>query len=113
MTGVDPSFNSTPEEKVGPERDKGRWMACLSCKLIKASEQWDDGCENCPNISGTRGTTPNFTGVVALMTSHKSWVAKHQRISRFVSGLYAINVKGNLPDEMDDDNDHDGYNDDN
>ena len=94
---------------IVPNKRGGRLRACLSCKLIKSADDWDNGCDNCQQSVEIYGdydnwTTPSFTGMCALMEDTKSWVAKHQRIMRLVPGLYAIATKGRLSK---DDNDHD------
>ena len=100
------------EYYIVPSKDGGRLRACLQCKLIKSSDQWRDGCDNCGGsveVYGTadRWTTPSFTGICALMDDNKSWVAKHQRVTRLIPGLYAIAVKGSLSKRDDDDGDID------
>lgn len=46
-------------------------------------------------------TSPNFHGMIALVDDKQSsWVAKWQRIDKMVSGLYAVQVIGRLPDEI-------------
>ena len=42
------------------------------------------------------------TGLCAIMDCSKSWVSKHQRISNYIPGLYAIAVKGSLSKETED-----------
>ncbi|KAJ8313113.1 hypothetical protein KUTeg_010486 [Tegillarca granosa] len=100
---------------------------------LKTFEQFEfDGCDNCEeylHLKNNRDgvydcTSSNFDGVVALMSPDDSWVAKWQRIckfilfaslgkntdctialficlsvicARFVKGCYAISVTGRLP----------------
>ena len=45
-------------------------------------------------------TSPTFEGVIALLNPEESWVAKWQRTSKFMPGLYATRVQGRLPDEI-------------
>lgn len=51
-----------------PPPDKLKQLrACLTCKLIKTSEQWrENGCENCADryngIDSISYTTPTFKG---------------------------------------------------
>ena len=42
-------------------------------------------------------TSSNFDGMIALMSAEDSWVAKWQRINKFVRGVYAVSVTGDLP----------------
>lgn len=87
-------------------KDLRNLRACLLCSLVKTFEQFEfDGCDNCEeylHLKNNRDgvydcTSSNFDGVVALMSPDDSWVAKWQRISRFVKGCYAISVTGRLP----------------
>lgn len=80
--------------------------ACLVCSLIKSAMMFEkDGCDNCEEYLGLRGnrervydcTSNNFEGMIALMAPEESWVAKWQRISHFVKGMYAVSVTGTLP----------------
>jgi transcription elongation factor SPT4 len=77
--------------------------ACLSCKLIKTYDQFrDDQCENCENFSTVSNfTTPTFYGMMAMMKPDASWTARWQRQTRFVAGLYALKVVGEVRSEMD------------
>eukprot|EP00485_Elphidium_margaritaceum_P008168 CAMPEP_0202685842 /NCGR_PEP_ID=MMETSP1385-20130828/1686_1 /ASSEMBLY_ACC=CAM_ASM_000861 /TAXON_ID=933848 /ORGANISM="Elphidium margaritaceum" /LENGTH=120 /DNA_ID=CAMNT_0049340301 /DNA_START=30 /DNA_END=392 /DNA_ORIENTATION=+ len=97
------TVNANADMYVVPDKHGGRLRACLQCKLIRAQEDWESGCDNCGTSVEIYGdskvwTTPSFTGMAALMDDTKSWVAKHQRIVRMVPGLYAIAVKGRLSD---------------
>jgi transcription elongation factor SPT4 len=85
--------------------DKLRQLrACLSCKLIKTSEQWRaEGCENCSDkfhgIDSFSYTTPTFQGTIVMMKPGKSWVARWQKQENFKAGMYAIQVTGTAPEE--------------
>jgi transcription elongation factor SPT4 len=45
-------------------------------------------------------TSANFDGMIALMDSTDSWVAKWQRIDNQCRGMYAISVSGDLPEQI-------------
>ncbi len=61
-------------------------------------------------------TTTHFDGIIAVVDSEKSWVARWQRTStscmyflgplcltyvdKYVRGVYAITVKGRIPDDV-------------
>lgn len=45
-------------------------------------------------------TSPDHEGRVAMMNPPDSWVAKWQRGSNFVGGLYAARVVGKLPEDV-------------
>ena len=54
----------------GKSGGKGRWRACLGCKLLKTEDEFQNGCENCGDRM--RGeprswTTPNYTGFFVLL----------------------------------------------
>ncbi|XP_024518101.1 transcription elongation factor SPT4 homolog 2-like [Selaginella moellendorffii] len=79
-----------------PSGKKSSYVACLGCHLVKSQLQFaTDGCENCGNFFGSveESTTSLFTGVVSIMDSSQSWVAKWMRIERLLPGCYAITVE--------------------
>ncbi|KAK6625147.1 Transcription elongation factor SPT4 [Polyplax serrata] len=87
-------------------KDLKNLRACLVCSLIKTLDQFEyDGCDNCDEFLRMKNnreniydcTSSNFDGMIALMSPDDSWVAKWQRINRFVKGIYAISVAGRLP----------------
>eukprot|EP01039_Chlorochromonas_danica_P003083 gene3083-3371_t len=82
--------------------------ACLRCGLVKTLTQFhENGCENCIFLQ-LEGNTPRihecttayFEGMVAMIDPEKSWVAKWQRIATYYPGMYAIDVVGELPDDV-------------
>lgn len=86
-------------------KDQRNLRACLLCSLVKTLEQFEyDGCDNCEEYLRLKNnrervydcTSSNFDGLIALMGPEDSWVAKWQRIGRFVKGCYAISVTGRL-----------------
>jgi len=56
---------------------------------LKGSLERVDGC-----------TTVQFDGIVAVIDPEKSWVARWQRTSKYVRGMYAVRVKGRIPDDV-------------
>ncbi|CCG83167.1 Transcription elongation factor spt-4 [Taphrina deformans PYCC 5710] len=80
--------------------------ACLMCAILLTSDQFaNEGCPNCESILRTSErpeevTSPNHEGRIAMMSPSDSWVAKWQRSSNFVAGLYATRVVGRLADEI-------------
>jgi len=45
-------------------------------------------------------TSANFNGVIALTDPEKSWVAKWQRLDKYVAGMYAVQVIGQVPQDV-------------
>lgn len=87
-------------------RDFHNLRACLVCHLIKHVELFEKkGCDNCEEFISLRHnrdmvqscTTSNFSGMIALCQPDDSWVARWQRLSKLVRGMYAIDVSGKLP----------------
>ncbi|KAG0018821.1 transcription elongation factor spt4 [Entomortierella chlamydospora] len=69
------------------------------------------GCDNCESLLEMRGhmdrvmdcTSQHFDGAIAVMQPSESWVAKWQRIDKFEKGIYAVQVQGRLPEDIEDD----------
>lgn len=45
-------------------------------------------------------TSQVFEGLITLSDPKRSWVAKWQRIDKYVSGVYATKVSGKLAEEI-------------
>ncbi|EIN10146.1 transcription initiation protein spt4 [Punctularia strigosozonata HHB-11173 SS5] len=83
--------------------------ACLLCSLIQTPVDFrKNGCPNCEELMQMRGspdrisvcTTTYFDGVIAVIDPETSWVAKWQRTSKYVRGMYAVRVKGRVPEDV-------------
>jgi transcription elongation factor SPT4 len=48
----------------------------------------------------TSCTTTSFEGIIAVVDPEKSWVAKWQRTSKYVRGMYATRVIGRVPEDV-------------
>jgi transcription elongation factor SPT4 len=91
---------------VVPAGDR-KLRACLVTGLIKTEDQWlRDGNENLPCLEMMNDremvqacTSPNFDGMVAVMTPNASWTARWQGLTNYVPGCYALRVKGSLPSQ--------------
>ncbi|KAJ7122936.1 transcription elongation factor SPT4 [Mycena epipterygia] len=94
-----------------PSASKGskQLRACLLCSLIQHPLDFRKyGCPNCEEVmqmknSGDRVTactTTYFDGVIAVIDPETSWVAKWQRTSKYVRGMYAIRVRGRIPEDV-------------
>ena len=44
--------------------------ACLTCRLIKSTRQWNQGCPNCLWDSPMPNTTPQFKGSASSQQPH-------------------------------------------
>jgi len=45
-------------------------------------------------------TTTHFDGIIAVIDPENSWVARWQRPSKYVRGMYAVRVKGRIPEDV-------------
>ncbi|KAJ1926760.1 transcription elongation factor spt4 [Tieghemiomyces parasiticus] len=90
-------------------QDKRQLRACLLCSLIKNQSQFlKSGCENCEEVLRMRGnnervldcTSSNFNGFVAMMRPGESWLSRWQRIEKYAKGLYAAQVSGRIPEDI-------------
>jgi transcription elongation factor SPT4 len=85
-------------------------LCCLGLKNIADALQnfMKGGCPNCEAILGLRNsqdaiqecTSQVFEGLITLGDPKTSWVAKWQRLSNYVGGVYAVKVVGQLPREI-------------
>mmetsp|Transcript_4937 Transcript_4937/g.8151 ORF Transcript_4937/g.8151 Transcript_4937/m.8151 type:complete len:125 (-) Transcript_4937:182-556(-) len=81
---------------------------CLRCSLLKSYEQfYENGCENCAflNLGQSKRnidqcTSTYFEGVISMLDPRGSWVARWQRIDNCVPGMYAVEVIGELPQDI-------------
>ena len=67
-----------------------------------------EGCPNCEDIldlanhqdSVQECTSQVFEGLINLADPKTSWVARWQRLDKYVPGVYAVKVVGLLPEEV-------------
>ncbi|KAI9297591.1 transcription initiation Spt4 [Neoconidiobolus thromboides FSU 785] len=85
--------------------------ACLLCSLVKSAHLFKaNGCENCEEILRMKRkanrvnecTTNNFKGMIAALRPQNSWACRFQHIDSFQPGLYALQVFGRIPDDVED-----------
>ena len=69
-----------------------RRQGCPNCEPILQLQGSDESIEEC--------TSQVFEGLITLADPKGSWVAKWQRLSAYVPGVYAIKVVGQLPDDV-------------
>ena len=76
--------------------------------LTHFQQFYKEGCPNCEELLQLRGSQDNvleltsqvFEGLICLGDPSKSWVAKWQRLSQYVPGVYAVKVVGRLPEDI-------------
>ncbi|KAF8590255.1 transcription initiation protein spt4 [Ramaria rubella] len=100
-------------EAVIPNHARSRQLrACLLCSIVQAPNDFKRvGCPNCEEILQLKMnqdrilscTSAQFDGIIAVVDPDASWVARWQRTSKYVRGMYAARVVGRIPDEIDDD----------
>ena len=83
--------------------------ACILCSIVLTTSQFlKSGCPNCEDLLQLRGssdavselTSQVFEGLLCVGNPGRSWVAKWQRLSGYVPGVYAVKVVGRLPEEV-------------
>ncbi|EDR04884.1 transcription elongation factor SPT4 [Laccaria bicolor S238N-H82] len=83
--------------------------ACLLCSIIQLPVDFrKNGCPNCEDVVQMKHnpdrisscTTTYFDGVISVIDPDKSWVARWQRTSKYVRGMYAVRVKGRIPEDV-------------
>lgn len=89
-------------------KSKKDLRACLACCLVKNYSQFlADGCDNCTpplemaddEVYVRTCTTTEFDGYFVNLNPSKSWVAKWQFFKHYKIGLYALTVRGELPQD--------------
>ncbi|RVX68340.1 Transcription elongation factor spt4 [Exophiala mesophila] len=83
--------------------------ACMVCSLVQPyNDFFKQGCPNCESILTLKNsqdaisecTSQVFEGLISLGEPKQSWVAKWQRLTEYVPGIYATKVVGQLPREI-------------
>lgn len=81
----------------------------MICGIVQKFKDFvSNGCPNCDSLLAFTNddtlvqdcTSPSFEGIVAICDSKNSWVAKWLRVDGFEDGLYAVKVKGRLPEDI-------------
>ncbi|KAG6888626.1 hypothetical protein C0995_006870 [Termitomyces sp. Mi166 len=94
---------------IPPQARSRQLRACLLCSIIQLPVDFrKNGCPNCEEIMQMKGnsdriascTTTYFDGVIAVIDPEKSWVARWQRTAKYVRGMYAVRVKGRIPEDV-------------
>ncbi|KAI4151374.1 MAG: hypothetical protein LQ340_003546 [Diploschistes diacapsis] len=83
--------------------------ACMVCSVVLHQNKFmRDGCPNCESFLELANhdeavrecTSQVFEGLITLADPTTSWVARWQRLDKYVPGVYAVKVMGILPDEV-------------
>ncbi|KAH9901941.1 transcription elongation factor spt-4 [Xylariomycetidae sp. FL2044] len=82
--------------------------ACMVCSIILTQAQFrNEGCPNCPflDLKGSPDaiescTSGVYEGATTIADPKKSWVARWQRLDKYIPGMYAIKVSGTLPEDV-------------
>ncbi|KAI0269416.1 transcription initiation protein spt4 [Gloeopeniophorella convolvens] len=103
------SASIAPAAPVPQQARSRNLRACLLCSIIQTPLDFRrNGCPNCEELMQMKGspdriqacTTTQFDGTIALIDPEKSWVARWQRTNKYVRGVYAITVKGRVPEDV-------------
>lgn len=83
--------------------------ACMVCSVVMTYQRFrSEGCPNCEEFLQLQNspdsieacTSQVFEGLITLADPATSWVARWQRLSNYVPGVYATKVSGTLPDDV-------------
>ncbi|THV00545.1 transcription initiation protein spt4 [Dendrothele bispora CBS 962.96] len=94
---------------VIPPSKSRQLRACLLCGLIQSSNDFRfNGCPNCEDILQLKDsadrvmtcTSTYFEGMIAGIDPENSWVLRWQRTSKYVRGMYAVRVRGRVPEDV-------------
>ncbi|KAF8876247.1 Spt4/RpoE2 zinc finger-domain-containing protein [Infundibulicybe gibba] len=93
-----------------PAQAKSKHLrACLLCSIIQLPVEFrKNGCPNCEEIMQMKGspdrigacTTTYFDGIIAVIDPENSWVSRWQRTSKYARGMYAVRVRGRIPEDV-------------
>jgi transcription elongation factor SPT4 len=82
----------------------------MVCSIVMTRTRFiKEGCPNCDGSLGMQGhsgaraddrTSEVFEGLISLADPSTSWVAKWQRLDKYVKGVYAMKFNGKLPDRI-------------
>ncbi|KAF8258533.1 transcription initiation protein spt4 [Lactarius quietus] len=102
--------SSTPAAPIPATAKSKNLRACLLCSIIQTPIDFRrNGCPNCEEIMQMKGSPDR---IQACTTTHfdgpSRWVARWQRTNKYVRGVYAITVKGRIPEDVEQDLDSQG-----
>ncbi|GJJ07794.1 hypothetical protein Clacol_001999 [Clathrus columnatus] len=95
-----------------PTHRSRQLRACLLCSIVQTPADFKrHGCPNCESVLQLKSnpdriltcTSGQFNGVIAIVDPENSWVARWQRTSKYVRGMYAARVAGRVPEDVEDD----------
>ncbi|EPS42644.1 hypothetical protein H072_3437 [Dactylellina haptotyla CBS 200.50] len=82
--------------------------ACMVCAIVLTMDEFSrKGCPNCHPVLDyissqdlvQECTSPIYEGCVSIDKPTESWIAKWLRLDKYVPGVYATKVVGELPEE--------------
>ncbi|ETW84402.1 hypothetical protein HETIRDRAFT_123985 [Heterobasidion irregulare TC 32-1] len=98
-----------PTASIPPQARARQLRACLLCSIVQTPLDFRrNGCPNCEELMQMKGspdriqvcTTTYYDGIIAVIDPETSWVARWQRTSKYVRGIYAVRVKGRIPEDV-------------
>jgi transcription elongation factor SPT4 len=92
-----------------PPNQQRHMRACMVCSIVRTQQQFQlSGCPNCEHFLELTGnseavaecTSQVFEGLISVADTSRSWVARFQRLEGYVTGVYATQVEGILPEDV-------------
>ncbi|EWC47815.1 hypothetical protein DRE_03015 [Drechslerella stenobrocha 248] len=103
------SANNPDYRWVPVPTNKFRYLrACMVCAIVLTMDEFTrKGCPNCHPVLdyissmelAQECTSPIYEGCVSIDKPTESWIAKWLRLDKYVPGVYATKVVGELPEE--------------
>ncbi|KAF2878351.1 Spt4/RpoE2 zinc finger-domain-containing protein [Massariosphaeria phaeospora] len=96
-------------EAAIPTSQQRHMRACMVCSILRTQAQFlTEGCPNCEAFMGLMGnrdqiedcTSQVWDSMLTVSNTSRSWVARSQRLTGYVRGLYAMTVEGVLPEDV-------------
>ena len=86
VSGMISSSCSAHQRRLTPPYQQFRHQGCPNCESFLQLANNEDAIQDC--------TSQVFEGVITLANPERSWVAKWQRLDKYVPGNYAVKVVG-------------------
>lgn len=104
----DPDTMAHQAAFISPNQHR-HMRACMVCSIVRTQQQFQiSGCPNCEHFLELAGnseaisecTSQVFEGLISVADTSRSWVARYQRLEGYVTGVYATQVEGILPEDV-------------